>query len=87
MDFYLGKTRNHKAAKRFFKKALRSFHISNPCVITLDKYLAYLCAESKKEKKMPAGITKRKVKYPNGNGEQNYRCIRKPFKVFVLFSE
>ncbi|MFU2012943.1 DDE-type integrase/transposase/recombinase [Bacillus pseudomycoides] len=86
-DFYLGKTRDHKAAKRFFKKALRSFHISNSYVITLDKYLAYLCAESKKEKKIPAGITKRQVKYLNHNVEQNYRCIRKLFKVFILFSE
>jgi len=26
IDFYLNKTRNHKAAKRFFKKALQFFH-------------------------------------------------------------
>jgi transposase, IS6 family len=58
IDFYLNKTRDHKAAKRFFKKALRSFHVSNPRVITVDKNPAYPIAieELKKEKKMPVGI-------------------------------
>lgn len=42
IDFYLDKTRDHKPAKRFFKKALQSFHVSKPCVITVDKSLSYL---------------------------------------------
>jgi transposase-like protein len=48
----LSKTRAHKAAKRFFKKALRSFHVSNPGVITIDKNPAYPMTidELKKEK-------------------------------------
>jgi transposase, IS6 family len=38
VDFYLSKkTRDHKAAKRFFKKTLRSFHVLTPHVITVDK--------------------------------------------------
>jgi transposase-like protein len=41
IDFCLSKTRDQKAAKRFFKKALRSFHVSNPRVITVDKNPAY----------------------------------------------
>jgi transposase-like protein len=41
IDFYLSKTRDQKAAKRFFKKALRSFHVSKPRVITVDKNPAY----------------------------------------------
>ncbi len=41
MDFCLSKTRNHKAAKCFFKKALRSFHVSKERVITVDKNPAY----------------------------------------------
>ncbi|MBJ8108023.1 DDE-type integrase/transposase/recombinase, partial [Bacillus cereus group sp. N8] len=41
IDFCLSKTRDHKAAKRFFKKALRSFHVSKPRVITVDKNPAY----------------------------------------------
>ncbi|OOR03075.1 IS6 family transposase [Bacillus mycoides] len=41
IDFCLNKTRDHKNAKRFFKKALRSFHVSKPRVITVDKNTAY----------------------------------------------
>ncbi len=41
IDFCLSKARNHKAAKQFFKKALRSLHISKPRVITVDKNPAY----------------------------------------------
>ncbi|WP_242215750.1 DDE-type integrase/transposase/recombinase, partial [Bacillus cereus group sp. BfR-BA-01383] len=41
IDFCLSKTRDHKVAKRFFKKALRSFHVSKPRVITFDKNSAY----------------------------------------------
>lgn len=37
IDFFLSKIRDQKAAKRFFKKALRSFHVSKPRVITVDK--------------------------------------------------
>lgn len=37
IEFYLSKSRNHKAAKRFFKKALRSFHVSKPRAIKVDK--------------------------------------------------
>jgi transposase-like protein len=52
IDFYLSKTRNHKAAKRFFKKALRSFHVSKPRVITVDKNPAYpIAVEELKKKK------------------------------------
>jgi transposase-like protein len=41
IDFFLNKTRDQKAAKRFFKKASRSFHVSKPRVITVDKNPAY----------------------------------------------
>jgi transposase, IS6 family len=41
IDFCLSKTRDQKAAKRFFKKALRSFHVSKLRVITVDNNLAY----------------------------------------------
>jgi transposase-like protein len=37
IDLYLSKTRDKKAVKRFFKKALRSFHVSKPRVMTVDK--------------------------------------------------
>jgi transposase-like protein len=79
IDFYLSKTRNHKAAKRFFKKALRSFHVSRPRVITIDKNPAYPVAiqELKEEKRMPEGIQIRQVKYLNNMVEQDHRFIKK----------
>ncbi len=52
IDFCLSKTRDQKAAKHFFKKALRSFYVSKPRVITIDKNPAYPIAikQLKKEK-------------------------------------
>ncbi len=79
IDFHLRKTRDHKGAKRFFKKALRSFHVSKPRVITVDKNPAYpmAIAELKKEKKMPVGIQIRQIKYLNNIVEQDHRFIKK----------
>jgi len=79
IDFHLSKTRDHRAAKRFFKKALQSFHISKPRVITVDKNPAYPIAieELKTEKKMPVGIQIRQVKYLNNIVEQDHRFIKK----------
>lgn len=52
IDFYLSKSRNHKAAKRFFQKALQSFYVSNPRVIKVDKNPAYsIVIEKQKMKK------------------------------------
>ncbi|AWG44819.1 transposase (plasmid) [Priestia filamentosa] len=78
IGFSLGKTRDHEATKHFFKKALRSFHVSKPRVITVDKNPAYPMAigELKKEKKMPVGIQIRQVKYPNNMVEQDHRFIK-----------
>ncbi|MED1047633.1 IS6 family transposase [Bacillus mycoides] len=78
-DFYLSQTRNHKAAKRFFNKALRSFHVSNPRVITVDKNPSYsmAIAKLKKEKKIPNDIPIRQVKYLNNIVEQDHRFIKK----------
>jgi transposase-like protein len=55
IDFYLSKTRDQKAAKCLFKKALQYFHVSKPCVITVDKNPAYPVAiqQLKDEKQMP----------------------------------
>ncbi|PGT61165.1 IS6 family transposase, partial [Bacillus cereus] len=79
IDFYFSKTRDHKAAKRFFKKALRSFHVSKPRVITVDKKPAYPMAieELKKEKKMLVGIQIRQAKYLSNIVEQDHRFIKK----------
>jgi transposase-like protein len=79
IDFFLNKTRDQKAAKGFFKKALRSFHVSKPRVITVDKKPAYPIAveELRKEKKMPLGIQLRQVKYLNNIVEQDHWFIKK----------
>ena len=79
IDFYLSKTRDKKAAKRSFKKALRSFHASKPRVITVDKNPAYPIAieELKKEKSIPDGMQLRQQKYLNNIVEQDHRFIKK----------
>lgn len=79
IDFHLSKTRDHRAAKRFFKKALQAFHVSKPRVITVEKNPAYPIAieELKTEKKMPVGIQIRQVKYLNNIVEQDHRFIKK----------
>lgn len=79
INFYLSKTRDHKAAKQFFKKALRSFLVSTPHVITVDKNPAYPIAIQglKNEKRMPIGIQVRQVKYLNNMVEQDPRFIKK----------
>ncbi|KRF53845.1 transposase [Bacillus sp. Soil531] len=85
IDFYLSKTRDHKAAKCFFKKALRSLHVSKPRVITVDKNPAYPIAieELKNEKKMPVGIQIRQVKYLNNIVEQDHRFIKKRIRSML----
>ncbi|MBJ7987994.1 DDE-type integrase/transposase/recombinase, partial [Bacillus cereus] len=75
----LGKTRDQKTAKRFFKKALRSFHVSQPRVMTVDKNPAYPIAieQLKKEKSIPDGMQLRQQKYLNNIVEQDHRFIKK----------
>lgn len=67
IDFHLSKTRDQKAAKCFFKKALQPFHVSNTRIITVDKNPAYPIAieQLKKEKSIPDGMRLRQQKYWN----------------------
>jgi transposase-like protein len=87
IDFYLSKSRNHKAAKRFFKKALQSFHVSKPRVITVDKNPAYPIAieQLKKEKSIPDGMQLRQQKYLNNIVEQDHRFIKKRIRSMLGF--
>ncbi|MHA2896550.1 DDE-type integrase/transposase/recombinase, partial [Bacillus cereus] len=87
IDFYLSKTRNHKDAKRFFKKALQSFHVSKPRTITIDKNPAYPVAiiKLKKEKKVPLGTQIRQIKYLNNVVEQDHRFIKKRVRSMLGF--
>ncbi len=87
IDFYLSKSRNHKAAKRFFKKALQSLHVSKPRVITVDKNPAYPIAieQLKKEKSIPDGMQLRQQKYLNNIVEQDHRFIKKRIRSMLGF--
>ncbi|OFD76134.1 IS6 family transposase [Bacillus mycoides] len=87
IDFFLNKTRDHKAAKRFFKKAMRSFHVSKPRVITVDKNSAYPIAieQLKKEKSIPDGMQLRQQKYLNNIVEQDHRFIKKRIRSMLGF--
>jgi transposase-like protein len=79
IDFYLSESRDKKAAKRFFKKALAFSHVTSPRVITIDKNPAYPTAieELKEKKQMPKGIQIWQVKYLNNIVEQDNRFIKK----------
>ncbi|MBC6974899.1 IS6 family transposase [Bacillus sp. Xin] len=87
IDFCLSKTRDQKAAKHFFKKALRSFHVSQPRVITVDKNPAYPIAieQLKKEKSIPDSMQLRQQKYLNNIVEQDHRFIKKRIRFMLGF--
>ncbi|MDM5155029.1 IS6 family transposase [Bacillus sp. DX1.1] len=87
IDFRLSKTRDQKAAKRFFKKALRSFHVSQPRVITVDKNPAYPIAieQLKKRKALPDGMQLRQQKYLSNIVEQDHRFIKKRIRSMLGF--
>ncbi|MED4760715.1 IS6 family transposase [Priestia megaterium] len=85
IDFYLSESRDKRAAKRFFKKALAFLHVSLPRVITVDKNPAYPIAirELKEEKQMPQGIQLRQVQYLNNIIEQDHRFIKKRIRSML----
>ncbi|AXR14831.1 MULTISPECIES: IS6 family transposase [Bacillus] len=87
IDFYLSKMRDHKAAKRFFKKDLRFSHVSKPRVITVDKNPAYPIAikKLKNEKKIPEDTLTRQLKYLNNIVEQDHRFIKKRVRSMLGF--
>ena len=87
IDFYLSKTRDKKAVQRFLKKALLSFHVSKPRVMTVDKNPTYPVAiqELKEEKRMPEGIQIRQVRYLNNIVEQDHRFIKKRVRSMLGF--
>ncbi|MCM3771409.1 IS6 family transposase [Priestia aryabhattai] len=85
IDFYLSESRDKRAAKRFFRKALALSHVSMPRVITVDKNPAYPIAiqELKEEKQMPEGIQLRQVQYLNNIVEQDHRFIKKRIRPML----
>lgn len=81
IDFYLSRTRNHQAEKGFFNKILRTLHISNPRVITLNKNFASPIAIQE----LKEGIQLRQVKYLNNIVEQDHRFIKKRVRNMLEF--
>jgi transposase-like protein len=76
---HFSKTRDAKAAERFFRKALRATHTATPRVITVDKNAAYLpaCETLQQEGQLPASCTLRQGKYLNNVVEQDHRFVKR----------
>jgi transposase, IS6 family len=87
IDFMLSKKRNKKAARKFFKKALRSAHNRTPRVINVDKNIAYPPAidKLKEYNKLPEKTELRKVKYLNNIVEQDHRHIKRIIRPMMGF--
>ena len=79
IDFWLSRKRDRKAAKKFFRKALRSPHNTNPRVITTDKYAATIktIKNEIKNKRLHPGTKHRSSKYMNNIIEQDHRHIKR----------
>ncbi|MGF1438695.1 IS6 family transposase [Bacillus thuringiensis] len=79
IDFYLSSKRDAKAAKRFLKKALVSYHAIGPRSIIVDGDKAYPVAirELKDEQCIPHAMPFRVKKYLNNIIEQDHRFIKK----------
>ena len=79
LDFMLSARRNQRAAKRFFKKLLKSRHNKQPRVINVDKNAAYPPAieELKSEKVLEEKSETRQVKYLNNLVEQDHRGVKR----------
>ena len=80
VDFYLSRTRNQKAAKRFLGKALRSIKDYNhPNTLNTDKDKAYApaIASLKKEKICLATMKHRQVKYLNNRIESDHGKLKR----------
>ena len=86
----LSSKRNRKAANKFFKKALSSYHNQIPKVITVDKNPAYPPAigKLKNDKILPKNVGIRQTRYLNNIIEQDHRSIKRivnPMLGFQFF--
>jgi IS6 family transposase len=79
IDFLLSAKRDAKAAKRFFRKMLKTPSHSSPRVINIDKNPAYPPAveELKEEGALPIASQLRQCKYLNNIIEQDHRFIKR----------
>jgi IS6 family transposase len=79
IDFLLTAKRDAAAAKRFFRKALRSSGNPVPRVINVDKNPSYPAAVEalKEERVLPRRVHLRQCKYLNNVVEQDHRTVKK----------
>lgn len=79
IDFFLSPKRDQDAAKIFFRKALKNFHVADPYSITTDKDKAYqpAIADLKAEGLLAKNLNFRQIKYLNNIIESDHRRIKK----------
>lgn len=87
LDFLLCAKRDAKAAKRFFRKVLKTAHTQEPWVINVDKNAAYPSAVEhlQTEKTLSKRTKFRQVKYLNNIVEQDHRFIKRLTKPGMGF--
>lgn len=87
IDFYVSERRDKKAAKKFFRKALRAVHNRQPRVITTDKYAATEMAilEEKYYGDLSCRTQHRMIKYLNNIVEQDHRFIKRKTNQMLGF--
>ena len=87
LDFMLSAKRNSLAAKRFFKKVLKSRYNKHIRVINVDKNAAYRIAieELKQEEVLSTECELRQKKYLNNIIEQDHRFPKKLAKYKLYF--
>ena len=87
IEFMLSAKRDVSAAKRFFKKMMRTDHRRLPFTISVDKNAAYPDAftTSQEEKILPKDCELRRVKYLNNIIEQDHRFIKKKVRASQCF--
>ena len=85
IDFYLSKNRDHQAAKRFLKKAIKSSGL--PTKINMDKCAANYRAIQAINKDLPKSrkIKVTRIKYKNNLVEQDHRFIKKIIRPMLGF--
>jgi transposase, IS6 family len=87
IEFMLSAKRDVSAAKRFFKKMMRSEHRRLPFSISVDKNAAYPEAftTSQEERIVPKDCQLRRVKYLNNVIEQDPRFVKKKVRASQCF--
>jgi IS6 family transposase len=87
IEFMLSAKRDVSAAKRFFKKMMRSEHRRLPFSISVDKNAAYpeAFSTSQDECIVPKDCKPRRVKYLNNVIEQDHRFIKKKVRASQCF--